>query len=195
MAVQFEFDFDKALAALAYLASRDVPALDVYKLHKLLFLADKYHLVRYGRPITGDQYVAMEYGPVPSRTYDLLKAYVEGDRDEAVTRLAGFLELEQQYKYPRFKAKAAYDAALFSQSDVSALERTVELFGDKTFEELKAITHEMPAFRRAWEARPADKKSVPMEFEAFFEEDSEAIGGAFEEMLENDSLRKAFPAN
>lgn len=192
MPVEFEFNFEKTLAALAYLAGKNVPALDVYKLHKLLFLADKYHLVTYGRPVTGDQYAAMEYGPVPSITYDLLKNFVEQRPDNRTQRVAAVLEVERQYKYPRFRAKAQPDPDVLSQSDVQALDRTIALFGDKTFEELKAITHEMPAFRQAWQERPPDKGSVPMEFEAFFEEDAEAVQGVLEEVLENDSLRKAF---
>ena len=40
-----------------------------------MFLAEKYHLVRYGRPITGDRYDAMKDGPVPSFTYDLFKKH------------------------------------------------------------------------------------------------------------------------
>ena len=54
--VRFEFDFEKALAALVYLAKRRKGGLDIYSVCKLLFLADKYHLVKYSRPITGNHY-------------------------------------------------------------------------------------------------------------------------------------------
>ena len=46
MAVEFQFDSDKAIAAINYLASRGVKRLDKYKLSKLIVLADKAHLVR-----------------------------------------------------------------------------------------------------------------------------------------------------
>src|SRR5437899_12988053 len=72
MAVAFTFDVEKASAALLYLASRDLPAFDKGKACKLLFLADKLHLVRYGRPITGDHYWALEHGPVPSTVLNLI---------------------------------------------------------------------------------------------------------------------------
>ena len=59
MAVQFKLDWEKSLAALVYLASKELPEFDKYKACKLIFLADKYHLVQYARPITGDFYFAV----------------------------------------------------------------------------------------------------------------------------------------
>ena len=44
-----------------------------YDIVKSLFLADKAHLNRYGRPITFDNYFAMKDGPVPNLAYNLLK--------------------------------------------------------------------------------------------------------------------------
>ncbi|MCX6915882.1 MAG: Panacea domain-containing protein, partial [Verrucomicrobia bacterium] len=41
------------------------------KLIKLLYLADRTALLRWGRPITTDTYVSMDRGPVLSRVLDL----------------------------------------------------------------------------------------------------------------------------
>lgn len=198
MNVQFQFDFEKALAAVLYMAGReekDVPALDVYKLCKLLFLADKYHLVKYARPITGDTYSAMRYGPIPSKTYDLLKAFARGDLDNAlVKRLSEAIELDHRYQHPRLKAKVAYATEVLSKSDLMALDHIIELFGTKTFAELRALTHEMPAYRKAWDEKPDHKNSEIMAFEDFFEEDSEALQGVRAEMIENAQLERVFPA-
>jgi hypothetical protein len=60
------------------------------------------------------------------------------------------------------------------------------------FFQLKAITHEMVAYKKAWEKqRPDGAKQWPMTFEDFFEEDPNAIAGALEEMTENHVIRKA----
>ena len=42
-----------------------------WKALKLVFFADRYHLRQYGRPVTNDEYMAMEFGPVPSGCKDL----------------------------------------------------------------------------------------------------------------------------
>lgn len=189
MAIEFQLDWDKAIACLVYLAShKEVTSLDKYKINKLVFLADKFHLVRYGRPVTGDFYCALEYGPIPSTILKRLDA-LEQNRDN---ELAKHLSLDRSFQYPRIKAKADPDMEQFSKSDLNALDRAATLFGKKTFAELKALTHEMPAYRKAWQARGEGKDSVKMDFSDFFEEDEEAVAGVFEEMIENDQLRKTF---
>lgn len=40
---------------------------------KLLYMADRMALERIEQPITGDRYVSMDYGPVLSGVYDLIK--------------------------------------------------------------------------------------------------------------------------
>ena len=58
---------------ILYVASK-LQETTFHRIVKLLYFADKLHLERYGRFITGDRYIAMEYGPVPSNVYDMLKA-------------------------------------------------------------------------------------------------------------------------
>src|SRR5215813_7148812 len=43
------------------------------KLIKLLYLLDREALLRWGRPVTTDQYVSMDNGPVVSRIYNLIR--------------------------------------------------------------------------------------------------------------------------
>ena len=72
-----QFDKEKSLNALLYVANR-VQRKDFHKIFKIIYFADRQHLADWGRPITGDTYIAMEAGPVPSRLYDMLKI-VRGD--------------------------------------------------------------------------------------------------------------------
>jgi uncharacterized phage-associated protein len=189
MTIKFQFEWEKALAALAYLASKNLPEFDKYKSCKLLFLADKYHLVKYARPITGDEYFAVPYGPIPSSVLDRLNLFEQGKDDS----LAAVFELDKRYMYPRYTAKIQSDFSVLSQSDIMALDRIAELFGQKSFPELKAITHAMPAYYKAWKSKPEDSKRAGMAFEDFFEEESESVKGVLEEVKELDAIRKAFP--
>lgn len=63
--MRFSVDKEKTIEALLYIVTRYG---EVGRFHalKTLYYADRAHLQRYGRPITGDRYIAMENGPVPS---------------------------------------------------------------------------------------------------------------------------------
>lgn len=199
-AVRFEFDDAKAVALLTYLASKpeEVTAFDKFKAGKLIYLADKYHLVRYGRPILGGEYRALSYGPVPQDALDLLNAFLGEDWGRegtpAVARLHEVLEIDRRSRYPRFTSHGATDLACLSRSEIVALDHIINEHGRKGFNELSALTHATAAYRNAWEAKPPGEKIAVMRYEDFFEEDSDALAGAFEEMIENDALRKSFPS-
>jgi len=72
---RFSFDRDKALEVILYVSSK---VKDLYHLLKIIYFADKKHLSLYGRFISGDSYIAMNNGPVPSQSYDILKG-IRGD--------------------------------------------------------------------------------------------------------------------
>jgi uncharacterized phage-associated protein len=47
--------------------------IDVLHLIKILYFADKECLKEYNFTITGDSFASLPYGPVVSKTYDILK--------------------------------------------------------------------------------------------------------------------------
>lgn len=69
----FPFNERKALAAVLFVLKEMGGKVDKHKLAKILYYADEKHLCRYARPVTGDRYIAMPYGPVPSGVYDGVK--------------------------------------------------------------------------------------------------------------------------
>ncbi|MDO5565869.1 MAG: Panacea domain-containing protein [Planctomycetia bacterium] len=81
--MKFLFQFNRALQAAAYLLQK-MPngTMDYMRLIKLLYIAERDYLGRYGEMITGDKVVAMPYGPVLSRTLDIIKETGNADRDE-----------------------------------------------------------------------------------------------------------------
>ncbi len=87
----FHFNYMKTIQAVAFLLRQAGPArMDNYmRLLKLLYIADRRSLEKIGRPITGDQVVAMEHGPVLSHVLDLIK-----DRTFGSPEWARFFERE-----------------------------------------------------------------------------------------------------
>jgi uncharacterized phage-associated protein len=71
MSSHFDFQPEKSLAVTSYLASRSGETM--YTILKMVYVADRFHLERYGRPITGDQFFAMKEGACPTKIYDSMK--------------------------------------------------------------------------------------------------------------------------
>jgi uncharacterized phage-associated protein len=134
------FDRDKALEAILYVAQH-LPSPSLHSISKILYLADKCHLQRFGRLICGDRYIAMEYGPVPSAVYNMLKVAdgretIDADWDvlikEALVVRAG--------RYVKIRRKA--EKALLAESEIECLQQTIKKYGKKTFGQLTDITHD-----------------------------------------------------
>jgi len=69
------YDERKAAAAAAFfLKSAPNARMKYIRLLKLLYLADREAWKRYGRPITGDEYMGWVRGPVLVTTYTLIRA-------------------------------------------------------------------------------------------------------------------------
>ncbi len=71
--MQLKFDIRKTIAAVAFLMDREGGQLDMFLGLKMLYLADKEALIRWGKTITGDSFVSMPKGPVLSIVYNLFK--------------------------------------------------------------------------------------------------------------------------
>ena len=141
--IEFHFNPQKGLEVILWLATRK-QNLGFHALLKTLFFADEYHLKNYGRPIVGDVYVAMEYGPVASTTYDMLK------KEALAIELLDDLPFENINK--KIIPLRAPDLRQLSQTDVEALEYAVKTYGDYDFiNSLTDISHQHPAWKKARE--------------------------------------------
>jgi uncharacterized phage-associated protein len=134
------FDRDKAIEATLFIASLSVNPTK-HSISKMFYLADKLHLQEYGRLICGDRYIAMEYGPVPSAIYDMMKvsegqARIDPDIDDFI--LAAFSVTNGRCVVPKRTAETAF----LSESEIECIQATLLKYGDKTFGELTDITHD-----------------------------------------------------
>ncbi|HEY7301046.1 MAG TPA: Panacea domain-containing protein [Xanthobacteraceae bacterium] len=144
--IRFNFDESKVLETLVYLA-RAWPGITPFYLSKVLFFADRDHLRAYGRPVTGDAYVAMAHGPVPSRVYDIIKGNLDffGDPDA----IEAALKINRSGKYHRVYANRDPKLDLLSETDIAALDAAVRLCRGNSLTYLSNLTHQEPAWARA----------------------------------------------
>ncbi len=149
--IAFRFDAEKFVNAVAFLAQR-VRDLDKLKAAKLLFFADKYHLLRYGRPIIGDRYHSLDYGPVPSQALDIMNETIHDSPSMVRKRpfrdlFESYVSVERGHRYPRFRPKRDADLDIFSESEIEALDHTVAQYGKKTGGALIDLSHKEPVWK------------------------------------------------
>lgn len=144
--IRFNFDESKALEALVHVASQ-WPGITTFYLAKVFFFADRDHLRTYGRPVTGDAYIAMANGPVPSRLYDIVKGNLDFFGDPEAIEAA--LRVDRNARYHRVYAARNPNLDLLSETDIAALNRAIEFCRGKTFVYLSNVTHQEPAWALA----------------------------------------------
>lgn len=157
--IQFKPNVRKILEVILWLANCK-PGMGFHQILKLIFFADEYHLNTYGRPVTGDSYVAMEYGPVASLAYDLLK------KEELIIELLDEVPFSIEKK--KVFAERRPDLNFLSESDIEALEYSLNTYRDENFNSLTDITHT----HKAWlSAREKGGKNPGIDFEDMIESD------------------------
>lgn len=150
-----EFDVGKAVAAVSYLIQKTGESM--YPILKMVYLADKFHLERYGRLISGDNYVAMKQGPVPSRAYDIFKA-LRGSADSGEAEIAGcYLRYVGEHDYEVVRAP---DLDELSASDLECLDETVATYSRLGKWTIRDLAHDA-AWDAAWPS-VRFRKAFPM---------------------------------
>lgn len=166
-ASEITFSPEKALESVLYIASK-VTRPTIHEVLKIRYFADKLHLAKYGWMASGDDYIAMKFGPVGSGTYNLMKA-ARGDE-------SGFL-------HPRFaelvKDSLAVDTdrrslvllrspntAMLSKADVACLDDALRQYGNMPFDTRTELSHDT-AWKEAWDAASEDEIGAsPMQVES-----------------------------
>ena len=133
------FQYEAAVNALLFVLSELGGKSDMHKLCKILYFADQRHLSLYGRSITGDTYIAMQYGPVPSNVDDILKA-VRGDSffSGYIEELKDKLTFDNRYI---IRALSEPDLDELSKTDLKCLSYAVKLCRNMNFGELTEFSH------------------------------------------------------
>lgn len=130
-------DFAKIAGIIAFFQVLRKITLFKTKLNKLLFYADfnAYRLTGYS--MTGLEYRAIQFGPVPSQ---FQKMYVDLSQQ-------GQISIEEQYfgngAYgDEIKASASFDETLFSQEELKVLEFVAQRYGKLATDDIVNLSHE-----------------------------------------------------
>ena len=165
-----KFSHKKATQILNYFAIKEGGKINKMKALKLTFLVDRYHLRKYGRPVTNDEYFAMQLGPVASGVKDI--AENSDFLDENVKEYSSqFLELKNRYD---LISKHLLEEDVFSTSDLEALSFIWDKFGSMTEFELSHVTHQYPEWKKHQETLKTTSR-VRMNLEDFLDDPTSNI--------------------
>jgi uncharacterized phage-associated protein len=152
----FRFGTRKMVEAIAALVrSCDAcspPHMSGLRLLKLLYIADRESLQETGSPIVGTKPVAMDYGPVHSEAYDLIKGSRWGEEvwSESIRRDGREVVL---VKDPGVLALSRYE--------IDQLAETARRYRDMEDWDLVALTHTFAEWKRNYHA--GTSTPIPME--------------------------------
>ncbi len=136
-AMQPDFREDKATQAACVLLGLNRGKMSYMKLIKLMYLADRRALLKWGRPITFDRYFSMKHGPVLSRVLDRVN---EGDPPEEDSLWHQYISRRSRYE---IRAKAKCPSDRISEAEVQVLHEVYEQFGKLDKWDLVDQLHEM----------------------------------------------------
>lgn len=134
------------IEALCYLLSK-LQKADKIHLVKLMYLADKYHLMNYGRTITNDEFKAFENGPAGSRTMDVLDfdPFVLGKDIGLAKKL---FQRGEGHEYLPGEKCLTHENEMLSESDIEALDFAVANFGKMNKWEVVDYTHTLQEWKQ-----------------------------------------------
>jgi hypothetical protein len=147
--MQHQFDEEKFRELLLYIAAQCES--DMYfgatKLNKQLFYIDFLAALRWGQPVTGIDYMAVEHGPVPRYLLPIRAAMV--DEGELMVR-------EGPYGQQRIVALREADITLFGEGEFALVNEVLEALRDSTAGQVSDLSHRF----LGWQAAMAEGQAT-----------------------------------
>ena len=127
--------------------------VDILRLFKILYFAEREHYAKYGRRIVNDTYFALERGPVPSALYDAIKI-IQGKNSLSANPLLGIISnsicvgCDVSFDYV-IAAKEQPDMTELSKSDIECIDKSFLENKDLDYNALSDKSHDI-AWTDAW---------------------------------------------
>ncbi|APH54813.1 Hypothetical protein GbCGDNIH9_8581 [Granulibacter bethesdensis] len=149
----------KAAQVIAYLACKaQSKTLDVLKAIKLVYLADRESIMRFGAPILDERRVWMPHGPVNSQTY----SHINGEHDLDACGWSDYLEDRANHQIAVKEGVSDDDLDELSEADIQCLDAVWDKFGHMGKWTLRDWTHEKVNVPE-WEDPQGSSTPIPLE--------------------------------
>ena len=140
-------DSQKAVNVIAYLASKLPERRNAYKILKVIYLANKTHLERYGRQIFNETYQALEWGTVPAFSYDVVTHVRTGKLQPRMPE-----DVKRKLRVSpghTITALVRPNLRALSETDIECLDEAVQFYRPMTFDQVADNAHEDAAYKEA----------------------------------------------
>jgi len=169
------YNVRKAAQVVAFFAKKQGGSINVLKLAKLVYLADREFMSRYDCPILYDQLVSMEHGPVNSRTLNYINGCLTDERNWDSL----LVDREGHTVGLRNPQLSTDDLDELSEAEVEVLEDVWSQFSSMDRYALRDYTHEHCP---EWE--DPDGSSSPIPYERVFKFLGKRHSAELQEMIE-----------
>ena len=140
-----QFDKEKLIEVVLYIINA-TKGMDYYHVFKILYFAQQKHLCKWGSRIVADDFIAMEYGPVPTELYSAVRnkdLYAK----ELIPLFAEAIEFAGKDTSNTLLPKRAPNMDYLSKADIESLEESIAENKGLSFDELVEKSHDS-----AWHA-------------------------------------------
>jgi uncharacterized phage-associated protein len=156
--VAMSYNARKAAQVIAYFASKtDSKRIDILKVIKLVYLADRESIKTYGFPILDEIRVSMPHGPVNSLTY----AHIQGEYDLTESGWSQYL-CDRSNHQVSISENAPSDWDELSDADIRCLDVVWSRFGHLDKWQIRDWTHS-PSNIPEWEDAYGSSLPIPIE--------------------------------
>ena len=157
--MQIDLRKQRVLHAIRYFA-RNTEYCGKIKLFKLLYLLDFQHVAETGKPVTGLDYEAWKFGPVPVQVMEMWEDLENGTVEGC------YVCPERVHDFVRQTIKVAPDASfdenLFSRRELRIMREMAERYRQTASPEMIDVTHqENGAWDKVWQNGKGAFKPIP----------------------------------
>lgn len=135
------FSEKKAAQVAAFFLFRECGTMEILKLMKLMYLAERASFAKYGEPIVGDSLYSMQHGPVMSQTLDHINNLIDSEPDGWESWIKGrenhLLGLRREVQNPR------KNLTWLSDADLEILDAIWQEYGHLSGIQLRNLVHKI----------------------------------------------------
>ena len=143
----------KIKSTILYILEKFPEGIDYIRLFKIMYFAQRQHLVVYGTPLMEDTFVARKLGPVPAFSYKVMK-YKEGallDKCVITDELKDVadsisISVLGDIQMVKKESDVMFDSDELSVSNIKMLDESIEFCKNKDSKELSQLSHD-----KAWQ--------------------------------------------